>query len=142
MARVSNLAFDGTDNDEPHFSKLELAPAYRVVFETIEREILEGRLKPGDRLPSETALADQFGVHRSTTREGLRLLEQSGLVQRRGGRRLFATVPHHEELATRTSRALILQQATFHELWQLLMALEPIASCRPVTLPAWHKRAQ
>ena len=42
---------------EPHFAKLNVAPAYRVVFETIEEEILSGRLRPGDRLPSETALA-------------------------------------------------------------------------------------
>lgn len=128
MPQVNDLALADFGDHEPRFARLDLAPAYRVVFETIEREILEGRVKPGDRLPSETALADQLGVHRSTTREGLRLLEQSGLVQRRGGRRLFAAVPRQEELATRASRALILQQATFKELWQLLMALEPAAA--------------
>ncbi len=77
----------------PRFGKLAVAPAYRVVFETIEREILAGRLAPGTRLPSETALAEQFGVNRSTAREGLRLLEQTGLVDRRAGRRLHAAVP-------------------------------------------------
>lgn len=128
MAEVSDLLPEDLDDHEPQFTRLDLTPAYRVVFETIEREILQGRLKPGDRLPSETALADQLGVHRSTTREGLRLLEQSGLVQRRSGRRLFAAVPRQDELATRASRALILQQVTFNELWQLLMALEPAAA--------------
>lgn len=136
MPEVDNLALRNFGEDEPQFTRLDLAPAYRVVFETIEREILEGRLKPGDRLPSETALAQQLGVHRSTTREGLRLLEQSGLVQRRGGRRLFAAVPRQDELATRASRALVLQQVTFNELWQLLMALEPAAAtmaCETIT---------
>lgn len=108
--------------------KLAVAPTYRVVAETIEREIMEGRLKPGDRLPSETALADQLGVNRSTAREGLRLLEQTGLVERKSGRRLHAAVPGHQELSTRASRALLLQQVTFLDLHQLLMVLEPSAA--------------
>ncbi|WP_235830268.1 FadR/GntR family transcriptional regulator [Algihabitans albus] len=113
---------------EPHFAKLKVAPAYRVVFETIEEEILSGRLRPGDRLPSETALAGQLGVNRSTAREGLRLLEQTGLVRREGGRRLFAAVPRQEELSSRASRALVLQQVTFRELWEVLMVTEPGAA--------------
>ncbi|MEQ8604197.1 MAG: FCD domain-containing protein [Marivibrio sp.] len=108
--------------------KLAVAPTYRVVAETIEREIMEGRLKPGDRLPSETALADQLGVNRSTAREGLRLLEQTGLVERKSGRRLHAAVPGHQELSSRASRALLLQQVTFIDLHQLLMVLEPSAA--------------
>ena len=113
---------------EPHFAKLNVAPAYRVVFETIEEEILSGRLRPGDRLPSETALAGQLGVNRSTAREGLRLLEQTGLVRREGGRRLFAAVPRQDELSSRASRALVLQQVTFRELWEVLMVTEPGAA--------------
>ncbi|MCR9219669.1 MAG: FCD domain-containing protein [Alphaproteobacteria bacterium] len=108
--------------------KLAVSPTYRVVAETIEREIMEGRLLPGDRLPSETALADQLGVNRSTAREGLRLLEQTGLVVRKSGRRLHAAIPGHEELSTRASRALLLQKVTFTDLHQLLMVLEPSAA--------------
>lgn len=103
MPEVDDLALKDFCNGEPQFARLGHAPAYRVVFETIERAILQGRLRPDDRLPAETALAEQLGVNRSTTREGLRLLEQSGLVQRRGGRRLFAAVPRQDELATRAS---------------------------------------
>jgi DNA-binding FadR family transcriptional regulator len=98
------------------------------VAETIEREIMEGRLQPGERLPSETALAEQLGVNRSTAREGLRLLEQTGLVVRKSGRRLHAAIPGHEELSTRASRALLLQKVTFVDLYQLLMVLEPGAA--------------
>jgi DNA-binding FadR family transcriptional regulator len=99
-----------------------------VVADTIEREIMEGRLQPGDRLPSETALAEQMGVNRSTAREGLRLLEQTGLVERKSGRRLHAAIPGHAELSTRASRALLLQRVTFMDLYHLLMALEPAAA--------------
>ncbi|KKM97836.1 hypothetical protein LCGC14_1164080, partial [marine sediment metagenome] len=84
----------------------------------------------GDRLPTEAELAARLGVHRSTTREGLRLLEESGLVQRRTGRRLYASAPRAEDLSTRASRALALQRVSFDELWQLLLALEPAAAAQ------------
>ena len=48
------------------FRKLELAPAYRQVADSVERMITSGRLAPGDWLPTETDLATQLGVNRST----------------------------------------------------------------------------
>lgn len=51
----------------------------------IREAMARGVLKPGARLPSERALAVQFGVSRNTLREALRSLENSGvLVLRRG----------------------------------------------------------
>ena len=67
-------------------ARLERAPTYRLVYDAIEREIAAGRLKIGDPLPTEMELADQFAVNRSTVREGIRLLEQSGLVTAASGR--------------------------------------------------------
>jgi GntR family transcriptional repressor for pyruvate dehydrogenase complex len=50
------------------------------------REMLErGDLVPGDRLPSERALAEQFAVGRNTVREAIRTLENSGLIILRRG---------------------------------------------------------
>lgn len=103
-------------------------PAYRLVFETIEREMMEGILRVGDRLPTETDLAARFGMNRSTTREGLRLLEESGLVERRKGRRLYAAAPRARDLSMRARRALILQGVTFDQLWRVLRELEPAAA--------------
>jgi DNA-binding FadR family transcriptional regulator len=76
-------------------------------------------------LPTETALAEQFGVNRSTIREGIRLLEQSGLLDR-DGKRLIVTLPHYMDLASRASRALVMHQVTFRELWEASMASEPL----------------
>ncbi len=47
----------------------------------LEREILEGRFRPGDRLPSERALSLRYGVSRSILREGIRHLASLGLVR-------------------------------------------------------------
>ncbi len=110
------------------FERLDAPPAYKLVYEAIEREIVAGNLLPGDQLPTETVLAGQFGVNRSTVREGIRSLEQSGLVRREAGRRLFVTLPHYKALATRGSRALVMHNITFRELWEMTMLLEPSAA--------------
>ena len=107
------------------FERIKALPAYELVAEAIERKILSGLLRPGDPIGTESELVKQFGVNRSTVREGIRLLEQSGLVAREASRRLLVAVPHYDRLATRMSRALILQQVTFRELWHTSMALEP-----------------
>ena len=88
------------------FERIKSRPAYELVAEAIERKILAGRLKPGDPVGTESELVKQFGVNRSTVREGIRLLEQSGLVAREPSRRLSVAVPHYHRLATRmTPRA-------------------------------------
>jgi DNA-binding FadR family transcriptional regulator len=106
--------------------RIERAPAYRLVYDAIEREIFAGRLRIGDPLPAETQLAEQFGVNRSTVREGIRLLEQSGLVEREGAKRPRIALPHYLELASSASRALVLASVSFRELWEASFLVEPM----------------
>lgn len=60
--------------------------APRQVASAIKREILQGTLKPGDRLPSEERLAELFGVSRPTVRAALQELTSAGTVVVRRGR--------------------------------------------------------
>ena len=111
------------------FEPLNHEPAYRKLAAAIERKILERSLRTGDSLPAETALAEQFGVNRSTVREALRELETHGLVGRRaGGKKMFVTQPKQERVASGVSRALALNGVTFLELWEAMMTLEPVAA--------------
>lgn len=57
------------------------ARAWRLVLEHIERDLLDGRIGPGDRLPSERDLSADLGVGRSSVREALRVLEVMGLIR-------------------------------------------------------------
>lgn len=120
-------------NEEAVFSPLRHAPAYKALSAEIERKILERELLPGDLLPPEQQLAEQFRVHRSTVREAIRQLEQEGLVVRGAGRRLHVAVPGVHELAPRTTRALLLKQVTFIQLWEVAMMLEPQAAAIAAT---------
>ncbi|MCD5345172.1 FCD domain-containing protein [Agromyces sp. H3Y2-19a] len=59
--------------------------AWRTVLEHIESQLIEGRLRPGDRLPGERALSADLGVGRSSVREALRVLEVLGLIRTQAG---------------------------------------------------------
>jgi DNA-binding FadR family transcriptional regulator len=100
------------------------APAYRRVAEAVERDIVAGRLKAGEPLGTEASLVAQFGVNRSTVREGIRLLEHSGLVRRDSSRRLWIERPRTERLVSSMRRALVLHEVTFRELYEAAMALQ------------------
>lgn len=111
------------------FEPLNHEPAYRKVAAAIERKIIERSLRTGDSLPAETALAEQFGVNRSTVREALRELETHGLVGRRaGGKKMVVTQPMQERVASGVSRALAMNGVTFLELWEAMMIFEPAAA--------------
>jgi DNA-binding FadR family transcriptional regulator len=108
------------------FDQLLLEPAYRKVAGAIGERILDRRLAEGDRLPPEIELARQFGVNRSTIREALRELESSGLVSRRpGSKRMSVSRPQHGAVAEGISRALVMHNVTFFEVWEALTVIEP-----------------
>lgn len=67
------------------FQPIRSARAFEEIAHQIRTELSEGRLKIGDRLPSERALSEQFGVSRNTLREALRSLEHAGLVRLQKG---------------------------------------------------------
>ena len=67
----------------PHVRRPRLSD---TITDQIENLIAGGKLKPGDRLPSERDLAQQLDVSRPSLREALLILESRGLLQaRRGG---------------------------------------------------------
>lgn len=108
------------------FEKIEREPAYRQVSKAIEKKILSRSLRPGDNLPSEAELAQQFGLNRSTIREGLRQLEMGRLINRRqGSKKFFVNCPGPNDVAADVSRVMHLNEVTFAEVWQAMMILEP-----------------
>ncbi|MFF3909523.1 GntR family transcriptional regulator [Streptomyces sp. NPDC001848] len=60
-------------NGSRRLSAQEIADALRT-------RIRRGDLKPGDRLPTQAELADEFGVERGTVRQALRALQEDGLL--------------------------------------------------------------
>lgn len=106
--------------------KAATQPIYRTLADSIAQDILAGQIKPGEQLPSETSLAERFGVHRSTVREGIRLLEETGMLARKSQKRLMVAVPDSANLSDRTVRALVMKQVTVRELYEANRAMDPL----------------
>jgi GntR family transcriptional repressor for pyruvate dehydrogenase complex len=70
---------------------------FEQIVQQIKQSIVEGRLKPGDQLPTERELAQQFGVSRTAVREAVKTLAEKGLVESHSGRGTFviATKPQN-----------------------------------------------
>jgi GntR family transcriptional repressor for pyruvate dehydrogenase complex len=68
------------------FNAVKAPRAFEAVIGQIEEAIVDGRLRVGDRLPSERELADVFDVSRPSLREALRVLEAFGVLRARRGR--------------------------------------------------------
>jgi GntR family transcriptional repressor for pyruvate dehydrogenase complex len=69
-----------------NYSKLNLPRIPDAIAHQLEARILEGSLKPGDRLPAERELAIELGVSRPSLREALKqLVSRELLVSRHGG---------------------------------------------------------
>lgn len=73
-------------------------PAYFQLAEDIREQILSGRLKPGDALPTESQLGVQYGISKMTVRNGLKLLADEGLIESFRGKGSFVSSPKLNEL--------------------------------------------
>lgn len=81
----------------------KLAPTQPLpsrVASILSQEISSGRLKPGDRLPTEHQIAESLGISRNVVREAIAQLRADGLVRARQGAGAFVMEPE-ERLAIR-----------------------------------------
>ncbi|NGP07797.1 FadR family transcriptional regulator [Rhodococcus sp. 14C212] len=93
---MSNTIFDRGSPQPPILGQKVLRPRQQVE-DALRKAVLDGQLRTGDRLPSETELARQFSVSRPTIREALSALESQGLIRKvpgAGGGSFVQAVDH------------------------------------------------
>ena len=83
--------------------KTPKTPIWQAIANALRSDLAEGRFVPGDKLPTEAALAERFGVNRHTVRHGLAGLGEEGRVRtRRGAGAFVASVPTDYPIGKRT----------------------------------------
>lgn len=87
---------------------------YLQLADILRQHITEGRLGPGDRLPSESELIDQHGISRGTAREAIAALRTEGIVVVEHGRGAYvrhADGPLHARVTSSADTPLPLREA-------------------------------
>lgn len=112
------------------FAPIRATRASSDVIAQIRRAILSGQYRPGDRLPTERAMAQQFGVSRVTVRDALRALEANGLVRVKVGGQggPYVSEPDIALLSDSIGTHLHLRGTTFQDLAEARQALETTAA--------------
>jgi GntR family transcriptional repressor for pyruvate dehydrogenase complex len=88
---------------------IQSVKVFEQVAEQIEKRILDGELRSGDRLPTERDLAEQFHVSRTAVREAMKILAQRGLVDMRPGRGTIVIDGAHEAMQESINLAMKLK---------------------------------
>src|SRR6266852_2725814 len=80
------------------YTPIQSVRVFEQIAVQIEKRILAGELRSGDRLPTERELAEQFQVSRTAVREAMKILAQKGLVDMRPGRGTIVIDGSHEAM--------------------------------------------
>ncbi len=101
---------------------------YENAVDQIQTLILRKKYKPGDRLPSERSLAEQFHISRHSLREALRILDVLGLIEIKVGDGIYVKevnfLPYIESVNLSISSRLQMERDSFIKLWEVRKILE------------------
>lgn len=113
-------------SDAEIFTPVHTDRMSQAIVDQIKAMLRSGRLRPGDRLPTERQLCERYGVSRVTLREALRVLEASGLVTIRVGGRggTFLASPTAERLGDGLADLLSLAPLTARHTTEARMIIE------------------
>lgn len=95
----------------------------------LKEMILSGRVRPGEKLPVEKALAEQLGLSRSSLREAVRALTTLGILKTRRGDGTYVTSLEPDLLFESTGLVMdLIRENTLVELIEVRRLLEPGAT--------------
>lgn len=108
------------------FQPVRIARASQEIVEQIKASIISSQLPPGERLPTEREMAEQFKVSRITVRDALRVLESQGLVAIKvgAGGGAFVAKPSIGPVSELMTDMLRRNKASIHELVEARMIIE------------------
>ena len=116
-------------NQDSTFINIKRKSIVDDILESIKQGLIKGDLTPGQRIPSENALAQKFGVGRPAIRESMKMLSALGIVEIKQGNGTYIATDPSAILMEPLSFALLLQSGMTNELLELRYMME-IAYCQ------------
>jgi len=112
------------------FKTIKKARLSDEIVKQIKETLFAGKLQPGDRLPAERELAEQFETSRASVREALRTLEQEGMIQVRkeGGGGAFIAELDHRPVTNSFQTLLHLKKISIKDIAEVRLIFEPEAA--------------
>jgi len=106
------------------FSVIETTNRSELVERQLRQFIMNNKLVPGNRLPSESELSSELGVSRTAIREGLKSLEAVGVINAQQGKGRFVSKFDSGAIADNLAFSLILDRPSLQEVLEIRKALE------------------
>jgi len=106
------------------FNSISNKKVYEEVIEQIQKNIIDGDLKKGDRLPSERELSELMNISRTSIREALRVLESMGVVESIHGEGNFICSNTETSLLQPLSMMFKLNNGKYQDIFELRKVLE------------------
>ena len=120
-------------DEKVHLVKTNL---YEQIADYLEEMILQDEnVRKEEKLPSEQALAEKFGVSRNVIREALKILKERGLIDPRNGTGSYITKPRSGNISDVLSRIVVMDNVRDEDIYEIRSILES-SSCKAAALRA------
>ncbi len=101
------------------FERIENESVVSTVVNKIKKSIMDGDLKPGDKLPTEVELIDQLGVGRNSVREAVKMLTALGVLEVKRGQGTFVVEKVKPSFFNPLLFSLIIEPKSNKDLYEL-----------------------
>jgi GntR family transcriptional repressor for pyruvate dehydrogenase complex len=106
------------------FPSIQQRSVVDTIIDTLKQALINGELKPGQKLPSEAELVQQFGVGRSAIREAMKVLQALGVVRIQQGNGTYIMDKPSPMMLSPLVFAIMLESGMSHELVDLRRIIE------------------
>ena len=101
--------------------------AYKGVIDYFKKKIMDGELRPGEKLPPERDIAEQLNVSRNSVREAIRIMDMTGVISSQQGSGNYITCEFQKSLAETMTMMFAMDQIDYSQISQIRQALECLA---------------
>ena len=115
--------------------------AYKGVIDYFKKKIMDGELRPGEKLPPERDIAERLNVSRNSVREAIRIMDMTGVISSQQGSGNYITCEFQKSLAETMTMMFAMDQIDYKQISQIRRTGMPgIFACHRTCIGRTDKR--